>query len=430
MRSFPHLPGPSLSGTDRGVDSTRLVSTILIASVIYQAVLALIHTHLYHTSAQVVALTEVLIYLACVLVLARRIKLEFVAIMALVFAYLVLLSIFRNALELKGFRDIVIPLLFFWLGRHVADIRYADRILRILVITVVIVGLFELFFLPQYTRLLNIFSYYVSTGTVTIDTNFISDSALNLNGLRPEGIGRTVFPSLLGPHRISSVFLEPVSLGNFAVIVAAWGLSKSAADYKNMLFFLLSALSLVALSDSRYGLIVVTLLVAMRIFVKGRFNRIVIILPLISIAALLLVGSLYKGGLADNIMGRLFWTGDTLLTFDVAKLSGVQGFDIPYGDMGYAYLLSRWGVLLCLTLWGALWMIKMKDACGERFRAYAALYISLILTVSGTSFFALKTAGLLWFLVGSCAGGCAEKVPRACRTDTRETAESELNYAS
>lgn len=428
MRLFPHFPSLSLSGTDR-VDSTRPVSMILFASVCYQAVLALIHTHLHHTSAQVVALTEFLIYLACVLVLARRIKLEFVTIAVLVFAYLVLLSIFRNALELKGFRDIVIPLLFFWLGRHVADIRYTDRILKILVITVVMVGLLELFFLPQYSRLLNIFSYYVSTGTVTIDTNYISDSALNLNGLRPEGIGRTIFPSLLGPHRVSSVFLEPVSLGNFAVIVAAWGLSKSTADYKNMLFFLLSAIGLITLSDSRYGLIVVTLLIGMRIVAKGRANRVVIILPFIAIAALLLIGSFYKGGLADNVMGRLFWTGDTLSTFDVAKLFGVRGFDIPYGDMGYAYLLSRWGVLLCLTLWGALWMTKMKDACGERFRAYAALYISLILTVSGTSFFALKTAGLLWFLVGSYAGGCAKTVPCVYRADTRKTAESELNYA-
>ncbi|TXH74082.1 polysaccharide polymerase [Thiobacillus sp.] len=429
MRLFPQSAKLSLSGSDT-IESTKLVSTILFASVIYQAVLALIHTHLHHTSAQVVALTELLIYLACILVLARRIKLEFVTIAVLVFAYLVLLSIFRNALELKGFRDIVIPLLFFWLGRHVADIRYTDRILKILVLTVVMVGLFELFFLPQYTSFLNIFSYYVSTGTVTINTNYISDSALNLNGLRPEGIGRTIFPSLLGPHRVSSVFLEPVSLGNFAVIVAAWGLSKSTTDYKNMLFFLLSAIGLITLSDSRYGLIVVTLLIGMRIVVKGRVNRVVIILPSIAIAALLLIGSFYKGGLADNVMGRLFWTGDTLLTFDVAKLFGVRGFDIPYGDMGYAYLLSRWGVLLCLMLWGALWMTKMNDACGERFRAYAALYIALILTVSGTSFFALKTAGLLWFLVGSSVGGCAKTVPRVYRANRRETAERELSYAT
>src|SRR5574340_727800 len=391
--------------------STKAISAILIASVVYQAVLALVHTHVYRTSAFAVAAAEFVIYLACLLVLAKRIRLEFVAFVALVFAYLLLLSIFRNALEFKGFRDIVIPLLFFWLGRHVADIRYTDRILKVLVLAVVMVGLFELFFLPQYTRLLNIFSYYVSTGTVTIDTNFISDSALNLNGLRPAGIGRTILPELLGSHRISSVFLEPVSLGNFSVIVAGWGLAKRRAEYKQMLFFLLSAITLVALSDSRYGLIVVTSLMAIRIAVTDRLNVVAIILPFVSIVALVLVGLFFEGRVADKILV-------------------IQGFIIGYGDMGYAYLLARWGVLLCIALWAALWLVKMPDERGERFRAYAALYISLILTVSGTSFFALKTAGLLWFLMGSCSNLNAKKAPASCAADTPEIAGRQLNYAN
>lgn len=409
--------------------STKSISAILIASVVYQTVLAFIHTHFYRVSASTVGLTEFFIYLACVFVLAKRIRLEFVAIATLVLAYLLVLSIFRNALELKGFRDVMIPILFYWLGRHVADIEYADRILKVLVVVVLIFGFFELFFLDQYTRLLDIFSYYVSTGTVTISTNFIRDSALNLNGLRPEGIGRTILPTLLGSHRISSVFLEPVSLGNFAVIVAAWGLSKPREEYKQALFFVLSAIILIALSDSRYGLIVVTLLIAMRVAVAGRLNVAAIILPFISVLVLVLVGLFFHAGLADNIMGRLSWTGNTLLDFNVEKILGIQGFDIPYGDMGYAYLLSRWGVLLCIALWGALWMIRMPDERGNRFRAYGALYISLILTVSGTSFFALKTAGILWFLMGSCAQQNEKKAPLASATDSQKVSGRELNYA-
>ena len=409
--------------------STKWVSAILIGSVVYQALLALMHTHFYRASSLAVAAAEFLIYLACLLVLSKRIRLEFVAIVALVLAYLFLLSIFRNALEFKGFRDVMIPLLFYWLGRHVADIGYADRILKILVGVVLMFGFFELFFLDQYTRLLDIFSYYVSTGTVTISANFISDSALNLNGLRPEGIGRTIFPALLGSHRISSVFLEPVSLGNFAVIVAAWGLSKPRAEYKQMLFFVLSAITLIALSDSRYGLIVVSALIAMRIAVRGHLNVAVIILPLVSIVVLVLIGLFFEGNIADNIMGRLSWTGNTLLTFSVEKILGIQGFNIPYGDMGYAYLLSRWGVLLCIALWAALWMAKMPDERGVRFRAYAALYISLILTVSGTSFFALKTAGLLWFLVGSCTYPNAKKTLFPHAANTHKISGRELNYA-
>lgn len=428
MRFSLPVPGSNSLRWDAPV-STKAISAILIASVVYQAVLALIHTHVYRASTFAVALAEFVIYLACLLVLAKRIRLEFVAMVALVFAYLLLLSIFRNALEFKGFRDAMIPLLFYWLGRHVADIGYADRILSLLVGIVLAFGFFELFYLDQYTRLLNIFSYYTSTGTVTIDTNFVRDSALNLNGLRPEGIGRTILPELLGSHRVSSVFLEPVSLGNFSVIVAAWGLAKRRAEYKQMLFFLLSAITLVALSDSRYGLIVVTSLIAIRIAVTDRLNVAAIILPFVSIVALVLVGLFFEGRVADNIMGRLFWTGSTLLGFNVEKILGIQGFNIGYGDMGYAYLLSRWGLLLCVALWAALWLVKMPDERGERFRAYAALYISLILTVSGTSFFALKTAGLLWFLMGSCSNLNAKKAPASCGVDTPEITGRQLNYA-
>lgn len=386
-----------------GAASTGMVAAIVVASVVYQAFLAFLHTHVVRTSTLWVGAVEFLLYLGCLVVLARRVRLEFVTLVALVMAYLLLLSLFREGLDFKGFRDVLIPLLFYWLGRHVGNIDYADRLLTGLVALVLAFAFFELFFLPQYTTLLDIFSYYVSTGTVTISTNFVTDSALNLNGLRPEGIGRTIFPALLGSHRVSSVFLEPVSLGNFAVIVAAWGLSKPRAETRKMLLFVGAAAVLVALADSRYGLIVVSSLIVIRMLVVGRAHLLFMILPLVSVVALVLIGLYFKGGLADNIMGRLYWTGETLLHFDLAKIVGVRGFDIPYGDMGYAYLLSRWGVLLCLALWGALWLIRMPDSRGERFRAYAALYSSLILTVSGTSFFALKTAGLLWFLLGSCS---------------------------
>lgn len=390
------------AGFNPGVQaSTGTIFAILIASVVYQTVLAFMNTHLFRTSASLVALSEFFIYLACVLMIARHIRLEFVAIVSLVLAYLLLLSIFRNALEIKGFRDVMIPILFYWLGRHVADTHLADRVLKFLVILTLAFGLFELFFLDQYSRVLNIFSYYLSTGTVTVATNFISDSTLNLNGMRPEGIGRTILPSLFSSHRVSSVFLEPVSLGNFSVIIAAWGLSKPRAEYKQALFFVLSAIVLIALSDSRYGLIMVTLLIALRVIVQGRLHTAAIISPFVSILALILIGLFFKGDFGDNVIGRLFWTGDTLLSFNIEKVLGIQGFDIPYGDMGYAYLISRWGILLCIVLWVAIWMIRMPDDRGNRFRAYIALYISLILTVSGTSFFALKTAGVLWFLMGS-----------------------------
>lgn len=429
MRLQPFTPGFYALRDDAPV-ATRVVSAILVASVVYQAVLAFVHTHFFRTSAFSVAAAEFLIYLACLAVLAKRIRMEFVAFVALVFAYLLLLSIFRNALEVKGLRDAMIPLLFYWLGRHVGDVGYADRLLKILVGIVLAFAFFELLFLDYYTYLLNIFSYYASTGTVTISANFIRDSTLNLNGMRPAGIGRTILPDLLGSHRVSSVFLEPVSLGNFSVIVAAWGLSKPRQEYRQMLFFVVAAMVLVALSDSRYGLIVLSGLIAMRMIVPERLNAATMVLPFVSLVVLVLIGLFFDGRLADNIMGRLFWTGSTLLSFNVEKLFGIQGFDIGYGDMGYAYLLSRWGVLLCIVLWSALWLMRMKGEAGRRFRAYVALYISLILTISGTSFFALKTAGLLWFLMGSYSSPNTRRASLAVDAQRSGALDARLSHAN
>ena len=47
----------------------------------------------------------------------------------------------------------------------------------------------------------------------------MSSDRLFISGMRYEG--RTLLP-FLGEHRVSSIFLEPVSVGNFGAICFAW----------------------------------------------------------------------------------------------------------------------------------------------------------------------------------------------------------------
>lgn len=389
--------------------TTLPVSVILFAATLYPAVLCLANTHFFRVVTTTVGVTEFMIYLACLVVLIRPVRIEFVITATLITAYLLLLTIFRGELELKGFRDVMIPILFYWIGRHVGDMAYADKILKRLIWVVLGFGFLELFFLDWYSYLFNIFSYYFSQGINTMPTNFVSDSVLNVNGLRPEGIGRTILPALLGSHRVSSIFLEPVSLGNFAVIVAAWGLAKTREEWKSALFFVTTAVVMITLSDSRYGIGAVSLMLLLRALPIHFLKFGVSVLPLICIGALVLIGLFYDGLYADNFMGRLFVSGNSLLGFNVPMLMGVEGASYFFYDMGYPYILTRFGLLLVIVLWFALWMIKMQDIRGERFRIFVALYIALILCVSGTSLFALKSAGVLWFLVGSCALGARGK---------------------
>src|SRR5471032_2078848 len=347
---------------DAGEESNkrRLLLAILIAATVYQAVLCFVHTHFFKASTALVAFSELCIYVAC-------------------------------------------GVLFYFLGRNFGHEKFADRLLKIIIYIVLAVGFFELLFVDVYSKLFNVYSYYLAQGNITTSTNWAEGSTLALNGIRPAGIGRTILPFLLGNHRVSSIFLEPVSFGNFAVIVAAWGLSKDREQWRDMVFFLAAAAIMITLADSRYGLVTVALMVLVRLLISGRGNRMVMVLPFICAVILILFGLYYDGRYSDNIPGRLYSSGITMVRFGTAEIFGLAGYNINFGDMGYSIVLTRFGLFGCAVLWIGLWMIKMRDERGERFRTYIVIYMSLILCISGTSLFALKSAGVLWFLLGCYA---------------------------
>lgn len=348
--------------------STLPVSTLVFAATLYPAFLCLMHTHFFRVVTSTVGFTEFCIYLGCLVVLMRPVRVEFFIVSSLIVAYLLLLTLFRGEIELKGFRDVMIPILFYSIGRHLGDLPYAEKIFKRLIWVVLAFAFFELFFLDWYSYLFNIFSYYYSQGINTTSTNFVSGSTLNVNGLRPEGIGRTILPALLGSHRVSSIFLEPVSLGNFAVIASAWGLAKSRAQWRSGLFFFAAGVVLIALSDSRYGIGAVSLMLLLRLFPVRPIKYAVSLAPLISVAALIMIALFYQGQYADNILGRLYASGRSLLDFNLSMLMGVEGAFSFFYDMGYPYILTRLGFPLVVCLWFAIWMMKMHGPQAERFR--------------------------------------------------------------
>lgn len=403
----------------------RLIIAILVASVTYQAVLCLINTLVMSASFALVGLAEALILFACLPLLTRRLLPGVIIIAMLIGAMLCLLALYTGKVNIKAFRDLVIPLSFFWLGCNVGRPDIADRALKFAIGVVLIVGLFEYFFLDIYTNYFDIFGYYVNIGSLQPITEYARDSRLQMNGIRPEGIGRTLFPGLLGPHRVSSVFLEPVSLGNFAAMTAAWGLSRDKTQMRTMLFFLGAAFVLMVLSDSRFALMSVSIMVFMRIALRGDAVNLAVFAPFAALALLVFLGLTTTGPVNDNFIGRLTISGWSLAEFEVATLLGASPGK-SYADEGYAYVFATFGLPLALLLWFAVWFLRMPDDQGMRFRAFICIYIALILCVSGTSLFAFKSAGILWFLVG-----CSLRSPAPANPSTRPLRERvmELNKA-
>lgn len=375
------------------------VMTIMTLAVAYQAILCFLYTFGIPTSAALVGLSEALIMLACLPILARRFLPGLIVIALLAGAWFCLATLLTGHINVKAVRDLAIPLCFFWLGCNLGRPDLAERALLAIVALIMALGFFELLQPNIFTNYFNIFGYYVSTGSLQPITEYVRESRLQLNGLRPEGIGRTLLPGLLGPHRVSSVFLEPVSLGNFATLLAAWGLSRDWVDWRRGGLFLGSAIVLMVLSDSRFALMLVPLMIAMRLVLRGGALNLAILAPFMAVGLLVFVGLQVTDMGGDNLMGRLAISGWALLEFDVPMLLGL-GSQPHFGDMGYAYLISRFGLPLCLLLWFSFWLLPLPDERGQRFRAFVSIYIALILAVSGTSLFAFKSAALLWFLVG------------------------------
>lgn len=376
----------------------RLVTGILLMAVSYQALLCLLNTFGLRASVTLVGLTEALIMLACLPFLLRRLLpgLLFIALVA--GAYFCIAAIFSGQLNPKTFRDLAVPLCFFWLGCNLGRPELVERALIPIILLVIGLGLFEMTMLDTYTRFFDIFNYYVSTGILKPITEFVRESKLQLNGTRPEGIGRTLLPWLLGNHRVSSVFLEPVSLGNFATIIAAWGLSYDARDWRKGLFFVGSAVVMIILCDSRFALLLLPLMLAVRLL-RGAALNLTILAPFVAISLVLLIGALTTEYSGDNLEGRVALSGWALLDFELDMLFALT--TPPYfGDMGYAYLLAGFGLPIALLLWFSLWLQPVPDERSRRFRALASCYIALILAVSGTSLFAFKTSALLWCMLG------------------------------
>ncbi len=402
----PTQPGsyeePRAKPAASSLDSTGYATFLLLAVTAHHWLLCLLHSQGLGVSVGKVALAELLIYAACVPLLLHRLSLRSLIAVFVALGISGLLALLRGGyFDPKAARDLLIPLVFVWAGRSFGSgARSLDRPLLIVTAVIVAIGLIEAALPSLYNRFFNTFSYYVDLGGIQASSAQVAGQSVTLNGMRPEGIGRTLLPQLLGAQRVSSVFLEPVSLGNFAVILMAYGLTKPWREWRISVWLVLAAMVLITLADSRFGLYMLGLLVVLRLALHGRAHVLAILFPLLGAGVLLTLAN-YAPGTGDNLTGRMTVSGRYLLTFDELNLLGLRDFSTNFGDMGYAYVISRFGLLGVALMWLCVFMLPLPNEAARRFRTFLSAYVTLILCVSGTSLFALKTAGVLWFIFGA-----------------------------
>jgi putative polymerase len=312
--------------------------------------------------------------------------------------YMIFLFALRGQNDLKALRDIFIPVVFFAMGSRLADIRLADKLAVWSAIIVLAFACFEYFLLDIYLEWFNVLGYYISRGTVSLAESFGATKGLFISGLRPEP--RTLLP-FLGQHRVSSVFLEPVSMGNFAAITFAWAMFRRGWGGRWFLFP--AAFAMAVFADARFGLFTCILMAVLSPFFRIIPRTVWLVLPIFVIAIIGAYGleSGTHGG-DNSLSGRLEATAAIISRLPIGVVIGTETTDGFVSDSGLAYTLTKFGLLGFPALWALFVFQPLRSARAWDFFSMMILYLMLIMVISN-SFFSIKTAALMWFMTGTAA---------------------------
>jgi putative polymerase len=326
-------------------------------------------------------------------------------VVATALIYLMALAAYRTAfhgegIQIKPVRDLLIPIAFFFFGMRAADIRLADRLVQVAAGIVVAVGLIEYAFPDRFTDLFNIARFYIDRGSMASGQSPLS-SNLFISGIRPDVLGGRNLLPFLGDHRVSSVFLEPISAGNFGIILFLWALMRSIATRRLFWGTFAAAATMIVLSDSRFGAMFCIVATGIALLPVSLGAAVAALIPAVALAALfVLPGEFEKLHVIGNgFISRLILSGHFIAALDLQNWFGLRTPDFQPFDSGYAYSFIGFGVVGVAGLWAVFWTI---DGPGWQFRSFRNLvgaYYGVLLCVSNSPY-TIKTASLLWFLLG------------------------------
>lgn len=316
--------------------------------------------------------------------------------LAIFFTYMMFLFTLRHENDIKAIRDVLNPMIFYALGSRVKDLRLADRLALISAIIALVFAFFEYFLLDIYLDWFNVLGYYISRGTVTLQESYGATKGLFISGNRPEP--RTLLP-FLGQQRVSSVFLEPVSMGNFGAILYAWGLFRR--DFKYRWFLIVAALTLIIFADARFGLSTCIMMTVLSPFFRFIPRQVWLVMPFLSLSIFAAYGMITGTSAGPNdIAGRFASTAHIMTSLPIGVVLGYESYGLFTADSGFAYTLTKFGIWGFVGLWTVFVLLPCKDAKAWQFHSMMIVYLMLILIISN-SFYSVKTAALMFFMLGT-----------------------------
>jgi putative polymerase len=260
--------------------------------------------------------------------------------------------------------------------------------------------------------------YYINTRGYAADNFWNKQSDLFVSATRPDS---RMF-SFIDLHRLSSVFLEPVSLGNYCIVITAFVCARfHQLGTATRLFLIIGTLVALLGCDGRLAalasvLIIVAALMASRLPPYSA----ALYLPATTAAVFVVVLAAGLEAGSDDFAGRLAHTVELIERFTLTEFLGLTDDRVLLSqsvDSGLAYLILTQSVFGVALVWGFIALVSAERTHSQiRFKHAACIYLSLTMMIS-FAFLSIKTAALLWFVHGVLQKQQAEAGPRLHRRD-------------
>ena len=286
---------------------------------------------------------------------------------------------------------------FFMVGQRMSY-RTLDRLFLVVCVVVLVVLVLEVTSLPTYVKVFSPAQFFTATRGVQVAE--FNDSGLF--NTATSFSGRFSFGLFAGP-RTSSIFLEQISNGNFACVVALYLAVRGRMIPKRHLLIELATAALILLTaNSRFGSIFI-LIMLLGYFIFPLLSR--LLLPLGSFAiwggalAMILSNPAADG---DNLQGRISFVGRQFRDADFGYYLGFHATKaLGEADSGYSYFIGSTTIFGFMMLWLFVNISpRMDDEPSRRLGWGLIFYFFGQLLVSSTSLLSIKTAALLWVMVG------------------------------
>ena len=306
-------------------------------------------------------------------------------------------------------RNLAIITLFTMLGA-----RTNDRLIRkVFLVSTCLVGAFlflESAFLTAYVALFQPALYLENTRGLT-------QFSLNTTGLFANALGfqgRFSYGLFSGP-RTSSIFLEQVSLAGYSAVLTIFLVSKwkSLTRLERIAHIALVIAILVTNNTRTASALAFVSIPAYFIYPRLPKYANALIGPFLLLAAWVVVAHTHVQPYvkaADDLSGRLRITINDLGSMTASELLIGNLPRIPHlYDSGYGYIICSMSLTGVALFWWYISFIVPQTYQPSKRAAWAAgAYICTWLCIGGTAIFTMKTAALLWLLMGHMRAAAAD----------------------